>query len=93
MQETWVWSQGWEDPLETETATHSSIWPGEFHGRRNLAGYSPWGRKESDTTEQLSLVYKIDNKDLLYSTGNPTQYSVMTYMGKLSKNEWIYVYV
>ena len=25
--------------------------PGEFHGRRNLAGYSPWGHKESDTTE------------------------------------------
>ena len=28
--------------------------PGEFHGQRNLAGYSPWGRKESDTTELLS---------------------------------------
>ena len=26
------------------------FWPGKFHGR-----YSPWGRKESDTTEQLSL--------------------------------------
>ena len=29
------------------------------------------------------------NKDLLYSTGNSTQYSVMTYMGKESKKEWI----
>ena len=28
--------------------------PGEFHGQRSLAGYSPWGCKESDTTEQLS---------------------------------------
>ena len=28
--------------------------PGESHGQRSLAGYSPWGRKESDTTEQLS---------------------------------------
>ena len=27
--------------------------PGKFHGRRSLVGYSPWGRKESDTTEQL----------------------------------------
>ena len=27
--------------------------PGKSHGRRNLVGYSPWGRKESDTTEQL----------------------------------------
>ena len=24
--------------------------PGEFHGQGSLAGYSPWGRKESDTT-------------------------------------------
>ena len=29
--------------------------PGEFHGQRSLAGYSPWGHKESDTTEQLTL--------------------------------------
>ena len=27
--------------------------PGESHGWRSLVGYSPWGRKESDTTEQL----------------------------------------
>ena len=27
--------------------------PGESHGRRGLAGYSPWGRKESDMTERL----------------------------------------
>ena len=27
--------------------------PGKFHGLRSLAGYSPWGRKESDTTERL----------------------------------------
>ena len=35
-------------------ATHSSILPGELHGQRSLAGYSPWGRKESDMTERLS---------------------------------------
>ena len=29
---------------------------GEFHGQRSLAGYSPWGRKESDTTEQLTIL-------------------------------------
>ena len=27
--------------------------PGEFHGQRNLAGYSPWGHKESDMTEAI----------------------------------------
>ena len=30
-------------------------WPGEFHGQRSLAHYSPWGHKELDMTEQLSL--------------------------------------
>ena len=29
---------------------------GEFHGQRTLAGYSPWGHKESDMTEQLTLL-------------------------------------
>ena len=29
--------------------------PEEFHGHRSLAGYSPWGSKESDMTEQLSI--------------------------------------
>ena len=29
--------------------------PGEPHGQRSLVGYSPWGLKESDTTERLSI--------------------------------------
>ena len=33
------------------------------------------------------------NKALLYNTGNSTQYSVITYMGEESEEEWIYVYV
>ena len=45
-QETWVRSLDWEDPLKEGTTTHFSILPGEFHGL-----CSPWGRKESDTTE------------------------------------------
>ena len=32
-------------------ATHSSILAWKIHGQRSLAGYSPWGRKESDMTE------------------------------------------
>ena len=54
MQDSWVQSPGWNDPLEKEMAIHSSIltwrtpWteePGRLH---NL-----WGCKEIDTTEQL----------------------------------------
>ena len=41
MQETQVQSLGWEDPLEEEKATHSSILTREFHGQRSLADYSP----------------------------------------------------
>ena len=40
--------------------------PGESHGQRSLAGYSPRGRKESDTTEQLSTVLF---KQLVCDTG------------------------
>ena len=46
MQETQVRSLGQEDPLEKGMATYSSILPGEFHGQRRLAGYSPWDRKD-----------------------------------------------
>ena len=29
--------------------------PGKFHGQRSLAGYSPWGHKESDMTEHTHI--------------------------------------
>ena len=53
MWETWVQSLGGEDLLEKEMATHFSIVAWKIPGRRILAGYSPWGRKESDMTERL----------------------------------------
>ena len=45
MEETWVQSLGWDDPLEKGKATYSSF----------LAWRISRGHKESDTTEQLSL--------------------------------------
>ena len=44
---------GWEDPLEKEWLPTPVFLPGEFHGQRSLANYSPWGHKESDMTEQM----------------------------------------
>ena len=41
----------------------------------------------------LLYIKQMTNKNLLYSTGNSTQYSVMAYMGKESKKEWRYIYV
>ena len=52
MRETPVWSLGREDPLEKEMVTHPSILAWKSHGW-SLVGYSPGGRKELDTTEQL----------------------------------------
>ena len=42
VQETQVWSLGWEDPLETGIATTLVFLPGEFHRQRSLASYGPW---------------------------------------------------
>ena len=55
MQETQVRSLGQNNPLEEDMASHSSILAGKLHGQRILAGYSPWGHKESDTTERLTF--------------------------------------
>ena len=51
MWETWVRSLDQEDPLEEGMATHSSILAWRIRGQRSLAGYSPWGCKESEMTE------------------------------------------
>ena len=40
----------------------------------------------------LLYIKQIANKVLLYSTENSTPYSVMTYIGKEFKKEWIYIY-
>ena len=56
MRETRVWPLDWEDTLEKGMATHSSILALRIPWKRSLAGYGPWGREESDTTEQLSTV-------------------------------------
>ena len=73
MQETQVQSLGREDLLEKEMATQSSILPGKSHGQRRLAGYSPWGRKESDMTERLHFSLSCIGE----GNGNPLQCSCL----------------
>ena len=41
----WPWRRRWHPT--------PALLPGKSHGRRSLVGYSPWGHKESDTTQQL----------------------------------------
>ena len=44
-----TWRRKWQSTLV--------FLPGESHGQRSLADYSPWALKESDTTEQLTLFF------------------------------------
>ena len=50
MQEMWVQSLGWEDPLEKEMATHSSILPGEIPWTEEPGRPQSVGSQELDTT-------------------------------------------
>ena len=58
MWETQVQSLGWGDPLEKGMATplqYSCL--EKSHGQRSLMGNSPWGHRESDMIERLSLIH------------------------------------
>ena len=70
VRETWVrsWVPGWEDPLEKGMATHSSTLAWKIPWTEEPAGlYSPWGHKESDTTQQLGLInYSQDNAEVFW---------------------------
>ena len=64
MRETWVQSLGCEDPLKEGMANHSSIlaW-------RLTWTEEPWGRKESDMTEQLrtAQLYQMMNEFIIFT--------------------------
>ena len=54
---TWVGSLRWgEIPWRREWTPTPVFLPGELHGQKSLAGYSQWGCKEADRTEQLTLL-------------------------------------
>ena len=75
MWETWVPSLRWEDPLEKEMATHASILPGESHGQRSLAGYSPLSCKVTNNNNKYMYQYiDRDKTESLFCTaeGNTT---------------------
>ena len=59
MWETWVRSLGREDPLEKETATHSSILAWRIPWMEEPGGLQSTGSKESDMTERLHFHYKV----------------------------------
>ena len=60
-----VWRQQWQPT--------PALVPGKSHGQRGLVGYSPWGHKELDTTEQLHFHFSLSC--IGEGNGNPLQYS------------------
>jgi len=74
MQEMWVRSLGWKDPLEKKMAIHSTILENtgileESHGRRSLASYSPWGCKRvrhNLATKQQQQILGPGNRDACF---------------------------
>ena len=60
---------------EKAMAPHSSTLAWKIHGRRSLVGCSPWGRKESDTTERLPFHFSLSC--IGEGNGNPLQCSCL----------------
>ena len=65
MWETWAQSLGWEDSLEKGRLPTPVFRPGEFRGL-----CSPWGRKESDMTEWLSLSLSFHFDNIVFQSMN-----------------------
>ena len=64
MQETWVQSLDWDDPLEKEMATHFSN-PGKSHGQRTLVVYNLWGHervRHDSATKQQQIICVLKNQ-------------------------------
>ena len=61
MQESQGQTMGWEDPLEKEMATYSNILAWRITWIQEPGGQSPWGHKESDTTEWLTLSHSMSS--------------------------------
>ena len=57
MRETWVQSLGWEDLLEKEMATHSSILAWKIPWTESLANYSPWVTKSQTRLSNFTFTY------------------------------------
>ena len=76
MQETRVWFLGQKDSLEKEWQPTPIFLPGESHGQRSLAGYSPWGCKESDTTEQLTHTVRYSSIIICFLGTKPSLFIV-----------------
>ena len=87
MRETQVQPLGQEDPLRRKWQPTPVFLPGKSHGWRSMVGYSPWGSKESDTTEWFHFHFLFN---LLYCPTQITTRSktkVLSFLFKMK--QWI----
>ena len=90
MLETWVRSLGREDPLEKEMANHASTVAWEIPWTEVPVGYSPWGCKESDTTERLhfhfhkTILFLLNCEKQNFLAGRFSVYSSTIFLGSVT---------
>ena len=67
--------------------------PGEFHGQRSLAGYSPWGRKELDTTKRLTLAIVEDDKNKIIMVSKLSEIKILEYIKNKTTTKLLALFV
>ena len=76
------------DPNSRKWQPTPVLLPGKSRGWRSLVGYSPWGRKESDTTERLHFPYQEETKKSCGSQTNCRKHSLVL----IEENTEVYLY-
>ena len=78
MQEVWVWSLGWEDPLEDEMATHSSILAWEITWTEEPGGLQSTVLQRAGqdwATESARILYKNQTCEHIYKKQNQVDFT------------------
>ena len=92
MQETWIWSLGWKDPLKEGMATHSNILLWRIPRTEEPGGLQSMGRKESDTTEHAHTQWWMLTKppDWMYQpgSGDGKEEAIRNQLGGLHGKSW-----
>ena len=73
-----------------------SLFTKQIESQMKKTTLQSWGEREKNKLGDWDwhvciAIYKVDNKERLYSLGNSTQYSAMTYMGKEPKKAGMHV--
>ena len=83
----WIGSLGGDSSWRRELQ-NTPVFHGEFHGEKSLVGYSPWGCKESNTTERHTLHF---TKVLTHSNKYPVSQEILSSLGS-SKNCFLHIF-